>query len=112
YRHALEGIPDDPNARASLAAALAHAGMPAEALATFEQLAVERPDDSAVALRVAELRQRVGRMDEADDAYLRVSAMYRAAGQAEKALAVWRRLIELSGHRAETMTRLAEEATR
>src|SRR5579885_1969299 len=103
---------NDPAARSSLATALAHAGLVGEALATFEQLAVERPDDTAVTLRVAELRQRIGRMDEADDAYLRVAALYHTAGQGEKAKAIWRRLIELSGHRAGTMARLADEAAK
>ena len=110
YRRALEAMANDPAARSSLATALAHAGLVGEALATFEQLAVERPDDTAVALRVAELRQRIGRMDDADDAYLRVAALYHTAGQGEKAKAIWRRLIELSGHRAGTMARLADEA--
>ena len=110
YRRALEFMAQDVTARSSLATALAHAGLASEALATFEELAVDRPDDTAVALRVAELRQRIGRMDDADDAYLRVAALYHSAGQGEKAKAIWRRLIELSGHRTRTMARLADEA--
>src|SRR5437870_444583 len=88
YRRALEALPGDTTARSSLASALANSGAPGEALALVEALAAERPDDSAVALRLADLRQRAGRMDLADEAYLRVADLYRAAGQAEKASAV------------------------
>jgi tetratricopeptide (TPR) repeat protein len=110
YRRAAEAIPTDVTARTSLAAALVHAGQPHDALALFEQLVVERPEDTAVLLRVAELRQRVGRVDDADRAYLEVAAKYLAAGQREKAVGVWRRLIHSSGHRGETMSAVAAAA--
>lgn len=110
YRRALEAVPDDPAGRSSLAAALANGGSPAEALRLLESLAVEQPADSAIGLRLAELRQRAGRMDAADDAYLHVAGLYLASGQAAKAAGIWRRLIGLSGHRAGTMERLAAAA--
>jgi tetratricopeptide (TPR) repeat protein len=110
YRRALGALPDDVTARSSLAAALVHAGQPHEALELFEEVARERPGDSTVLLRVAELRHRVGRADEGDQAYLDVARLYTEAGQPEKAVGVWRRLLHLSSHRAETMSRLAAAA--
>jgi tetratricopeptide (TPR) repeat protein len=110
YRTALAAIPDDATARTSLAAALVHAGQPHDALGLYEQLALERAEDTALMLRVAELRQRVGRVDDADRAYLEVAEKYLVAGQREKAIGVWRRLVLASGHRAETMSAVAGAA--
>jgi tetratricopeptide (TPR) repeat protein len=110
YRRALTALPEDVTARSSLAAALVHAGQPHDALALFEELARERPGDSTVLLRVAELRHRVGRIDDADQTYLDVARLYVEAGQAEKAVGVWRRLLHLSAHRSATMARVAAAA--
>ncbi|HEY3079503.1 MAG TPA: tetratricopeptide repeat protein [Chloroflexota bacterium] len=110
YRRALAALPEDVTARSSLAAALVHAGQPNEALELFEELARERPGDSTVLLRVAELRHRVGRIDDADQAYLSVAGLYVGAGQNEKAVGVWRRLLHLSSHRPTTMARVAVAA--
>jgi hypothetical protein len=110
YRQALAAIPHDATARTSLAAALVHGGQPHDALGLYEELALERSDDTALMLRVAELRQRVGRVDDADRAYLEVAEKYLAAGQHEKAVGVWRRLVQTSGHRAETMSAVARAA--
>ncbi|HEY3107804.1 MAG TPA: tetratricopeptide repeat protein, partial [Chloroflexota bacterium] len=112
YRRALEALPGDLTARSSLAAAYANGGAPAEALELLEKLGAEQPNDSAVVLRLAELRQRAGRQDLADEAYLRVADLYQASGLEQKAIGIWRRLLGLSGHRATTMRRVAEAAGR
>src|SRR5437870_6667731 len=86
YRRALEALPGDLTARSSLAAAYANGGAPAEALELLEALGAEQPNDSAVVLRLAELRQRAGRQDLADEAYLRVADLYQASGLEQKAI--------------------------
>src|SRR5436309_3261847 len=110
YRRAIEALPGDLTARSSLAAAFANGGSPSEALEMLEVLATEQPNDSGVALRLAELRQRAGRQDLADEAYLRVAELYQASGLDQKAVGIWRRLLALSGHRAATMRRIADAA--
>ncbi len=67
-----------------------------KALAAYERILAQQPDDAGTRLKVGDVLLRAGRRDAALQAWLTTAEQYRRAGLALKAAAIQRRVVELA----------------
>jgi len=89
YRIALDEFPQNTTALSSLALALFELGKYPEALVYYQRTAQLAPDDPVPALKVAEIHERMGELDQACKAYMDVAELYAKTRDVEKAIRSW-----------------------
>lgn len=96
YTGAAREFPEDPESHINLGLALLRAGRLEEALKVYQRAQQLAPDDPVPQERNADILERMGRLKEAAQAYVRVSDIYIAMRDIEKAIGNWERATQLT----------------
>ena len=107
YRQALKEFPDDAQALTSLGLALFELQRYEEALACYRRAAVITPDDPLPAEKVAQICERIGRLNDATRAGLQAADLYMKNREVEKAIENWIRVTRFNPENMTAHTRLA-----
>jgi Flp pilus assembly protein TadD len=107
YRQALEQYPDNPKALTNLGLALVELQQFEEALACYRRAAVIAPDDPLPVEKVAQLSERLGRLNDATRAALQAADLYIKNHEVDKAIENWVRVTRFSPDHLTAHSRLA-----
>ncbi|MDF1555512.1 MAG: cyclic nucleotide-binding domain-containing protein [Deferrisomatales bacterium] len=83
-------------------------GQWAQALAGYEELSAQQPEDVKLLRRIADLRARLGRTAAAGEAYRQVADRYAAAGFLVQAIAIHKILLRLDPEAEDLVAKLAD----
>src|SRR5512133_2127321 len=92
YRQALEEIPDHPKALTSLGLALLELQQYDEALVCYQRASAVLPEDPLPVEKVAQICERMGRLNDAIQAALRAADLYIKKNDMERAIENWIRV--------------------
>lgn len=107
YRQALAEIPDDPKALTSLALALYETQRYDEALQVYHKVSQQTPTDPIPHERVAELYEKMNQPERAVEFYLRSAELHLKTRDVNRALELWRRVIQINPDHLVARSRLA-----
>ncbi len=107
YRQALEEFPDHPKALASLGLALFELQQYDEALAVYRRVVILSPQDPLGLEKVAQICERMGRLNDAIDASLKAADLYVRQNHVDKAIVNWIRVTRFNPEHLLAHTRLA-----
>jgi tetratricopeptide (TPR) repeat protein len=107
YRQALEEIPDDPKALTNLALALYENQQYEEALAYYQQVARLMPEDPVPTEKVADLFEKMGKLTQAIDAFMKSAELYLKTREVNKGVEIWLHVIQLRPDHLMARSRLA-----
>jgi tetratricopeptide (TPR) repeat protein len=107
YRQALDEFPNHPKAVTSIALALYELKEYSEALTYYQRACELQPDDPIPMERVAECLELTGKVSQAVEAYMRSAELYIKNKDVEKALSIWKRVLNLSPENIMAHSRLA-----
>jgi tetratricopeptide (TPR) repeat protein len=96
YRLALKEFPDDVKALNSLGLALYESGQSKEALLTYQRAAIAAPEDPIPLEKIGGLLERLGRPDQAVEAYMRSTELYFKARDVNKCIQLWHRVVDIN----------------
>lgn len=107
YRQALAILPGNPGALTSLGLALIELQEYEQSLECYIQAAKALPDDPLPLEKVAQLYERMGGLDQASQASLRVADLYLKNRDTSKAMENWERVTRLNPENQQAHSRLA-----
>jgi tetratricopeptide (TPR) repeat protein len=107
YRQALEEFPDHPKALASLGLALFEQQRYEEALQIYKRVVTVTPNDPLGLEKVAQICERMGRLNEAVQASLQAADLYIRQHNDEKAVVNWIRVTRFNPEHLMAHSRLA-----
>jgi tetratricopeptide (TPR) repeat protein len=107
YRQALEQFPDHPKALTNLGLALLELQQFEDALACYRRAAVVAPDDPLPVEKVAQLSERLGRLNDATRASLQAADLYIKNREVDKAIENWLRVTHFNPDHLTVHSRLA-----
>ena len=107
YRQALEQSPDNPKALTNLGLALVELQQFEDALACYRRAAVIAPDDALPVEKVAQLSERLGRLNDATRASLQAADLYIKNREVDKAIENWLRVTRFNPDHLTAHSRLA-----
>ncbi len=96
YAAAMKLVPEDPDVHVYLGGALVNAGQLDRALKLFNRAAQLSPDDPVPLEKSADVLERMGRLREAAQQYIKVSDIYLAQRDLDKAIGNWERATQLT----------------
>ena len=96
YRQALDEFPEDAKALTSLALALFELGDYKGSLLNYQRAVKVIPDDPIPMEKIASLLERLGRADQAIDAYMRSAELYVKNREVNKSIEIWQHVIGLN----------------
>ncbi len=107
YRQALEQFPDHPKALTNLGLALVELQQFEDALTCYRRAAVIAPDDPLPVEKVAQLSERLGRLNDATRASLQAADLYIKNREVDKAIENWLRVTHFNSDHLTAHSRLA-----
>ena len=107
YQKALDEDPQNPKALTSLGLALFELQHYDESLQAYQKASLATPNDPMPMEKVAQLSERLGKIPEAIQAFLRVAELYIKNQETEKALASWVQITQLNAEHIPAHTYLA-----
>ena len=107
YRQALEEFPDNPKALTSLGLALLEAQQYEEAMACYKKAATLLPTDPMPYEKVAQICERVSRLNDAIQAYLQAADLHIKNRDMERAIECWLRITRFNAEHLVAHSRLA-----
>lgn len=107
YRKALEEFPEDTSALTSLGLALLQENDLKGALAVYQRSAALNPNDPVAIEKSADILERLGRLDEAAQAYNAVAEVHLTRRDVDKAIENWQRATQLAPGFIQARGRLA-----
>ena len=107
YQKALDEFPQNPKALTSLGLALFELQHYDESLQAYQKASLATPNDPMPMEKVAQLSERLGKIPEAIQAFLRVAELYIKNQETEKALASWVQITQLNAEHIPAHTYLA-----
>ena len=107
YQQALEQFPDNPKALTSLGLALFELQQYEDAVNSYRRAAVITPDDPLPIEKVAQISERLGRLDDATRAGLQAADLYIKNHEIEKAIENWIRVTQIKPENLAAHSRLA-----
>ena len=107
YRQALDEFPDNPQALTSLGLALIELQDYDEALHCYQKAEKGLPDDPLPLEKIAQLCERMGKLDVAAQAALRAAELYLKNHDVNKAIENWERVTRLEPENLQAHSRLA-----
>jgi tetratricopeptide (TPR) repeat protein len=107
YRQALEEFPNHPKAITSLALALFEMKAYSEALTYYQRASELIPEDPLPLEKASECLEFTGKIGEAVDASMRSAELYIKTKDIEKAVSLWRHVLDLSPENIMAHSRLA-----
>ena len=108
YRRALQEFPDHPKALNSLGLALYQLANFEEALQIYTSVAKIAPNDPIAMEKVAQLCERLGKLQDAVQASLKAADLFLAQRDTDKAIENWMRITNLNSDHAIAHSRLAQ----
>lgn len=108
YSKAVQVKPEDPEAHISLGLALLNLGKLNQALKVYKRAAQLAADDPIPLERSADVLERMGRLKEAAQQYVKVSDIYLAQRDLDKAIGNWERATQLTPGLMNVHLRLAQ----
>jgi tetratricopeptide (TPR) repeat protein len=96
YKRALAEFPDDLTALVSLGMAYFESRQLEEALSTYQKASQLTPDDPLAWERVADVQERLGRLDAAAETYVAMANIYVEQRAMDKAIETWLRATRLA----------------
>jgi tetratricopeptide (TPR) repeat protein len=107
YRQALDEFPNNPQALSNLGLALFEQQRYDEALQIYIRAARSSPEDPVALEKIAQLYERLGRLEPAGKAFMQAAENYAKARMLEKAIENWRRVTRLDPANLPAQSRLA-----
>lgn len=107
YRQALDEFPDNPQALTSLGLALIELQDYDQALRCYQKAEKGLPDDPLPLEKIAQLCERMGKLDVAAQASLRAAELYLKNHDVNKAIENWERVARLDPENLQAHSRLA-----
>jgi tetratricopeptide (TPR) repeat protein len=107
YRQALEQYPDNPKALTNLGLAMVELQQFEDALNCYRRAAVIAPDDPLPVEKVAQLSERLGRLNDATRASLQAADLYIKNHEVDKAIENWLRVTRFNPDHLTAHSRLA-----
>lgn len=108
YTRALQIMPEDPDAHINLGLALLNNGQLDRALKVYTRAHQLSPDDPLPLERSADVLERMGQLREAAKRYVKVSEIYMAQSDLNKAIGNWERATQLTPGLVSIHSRLAQ----
>ena len=108
YKRALTEFPDDLTALVSLGMAHLESRQLEEALSAYQKASQLTPDDPLAWERVADIQERLGRLDEAAETYVAMANIYVERKAMDKAIETWLRATRLASDHLRAHLSLAE----
>jgi tetratricopeptide (TPR) repeat protein len=108
YSKAVQAKPEDPDAHINLGLALLEDGQSERALKIARRAQQLAPDDPVPLELTADILGRIGQLQEASQQYIKVSEIYLAQRDLDKAIANWERASELTPGLVSVHARLAQ----
>ncbi|MFQ6016028.1 MAG: tetratricopeptide repeat protein, partial [Anaerolineae bacterium] len=96
YERALAEFPDDLTTRSSLAMAYLEVGQLPQALEAYSAAYGLQPDEPVFLRRVAEIRERLGQVEEATRDFVTLAEMYKERKAWTETIAMWRHVLRLA----------------
>lgn len=112
YKRALAEFPDDLSALVGLGLAYFESHQLEEALSTYQKASQLTPDDPLAWERVADVQERLGRLNEAAETYMAMANIYVERKTMDKAIETWLRATRLASDHLGAHLSLAEAYTR
>jgi len=112
YRRALAEFPDDLTALVSLGMAYLESRQLEEALSAYQKASQLTPNDPLAWARVADIQERLGRLDEAAETYVAMANTYVEQKAMGKAIETWLRATRLAPDHLVAHLSLAEAYTK
>ncbi|HID61349.1 MAG TPA: tetratricopeptide repeat protein [Anaerolineae bacterium] len=112
YKRALAEFPDDLTALVSLGLAYLESHQLEKALSAYQKASQLTPDDPLAWERVADVQERLGRLDEAAETYVTMANIYVERRAMDKAIESWLRATRLAPDHLHAHLSLAEAYTR
>lgn len=112
YKRALAEFPDDLNALVGLGLAYVESHQLEEALKTYQKASQLTPDDPLALERVADVQERLGRLNEAAETYMAMANIYVERKAMDQAIETWLRATRLASDHLGAHLSLAEAYTR
>jgi tetratricopeptide (TPR) repeat protein len=107
YRQALDEFPDNPQALTSLGLALIELQDYDQSLRCYQKAEKGLPDDPLPSEKIAQLCERMGKLDVAAQASLRAAELYLKSHDVNKAIENWDRVTRLDPENLQAHSRLA-----
>jgi len=108
YTRAVQLRPDEPDAHINLGLALLNNGQLPQALKVYKRAHQLAPDDPLPLERSADVLERMGQLREAAQQYIKVSDVYLAQRDLDKAIGNWERATQLTPGLVSVHARLAQ----
>jgi tetratricopeptide (TPR) repeat protein len=112
YKRALAEFPDDLTALVSLGMAYVESRQLEEALRAYQKASQLTPDDPLAWERVADVQERLGRLDEAAETYVAMANIHVERKAMDKAIETWLRATRLASDHLRAHLSLAEAYAR